>query len=114
MATDYGSGGSYSVRMAGPFGSAGVSAEKITTISAPAANWKGAESPYSQEVSVRGISVASKVDIQLAPEQMEAFRDMDIAFTVGNEEGVATLYAIGDKPTADLTFQATISEVVSV
>lgn len=113
MATEYGEGGTITVTMEGPFGNAGTSANKITEISAAAADWKGAESPYSQVVAVDGISVNSKVDIQLSVEQMELFRNQDIAFTTENDGGVVTLYAIGDKPTADCVFQATVTEVVA-
>lgn len=112
--TEYGSGGSYTVVMEGPYAGSGGSAMKMVTISAPAASWKGGESPYSQVVEVSGISVNSKVDIQLSVEQMELFHDMDIAFTTENDAGVVTLYAIGDKPTADCEFQATLTEVISV
>lgn len=110
--TEYGSGGSYTVSMEGPYSGGGGSALKLAVISAPAANWKGGESPYSQVVSVDGVSTGSKVDLQLSVEQMELFRDSDIAFTTENESGIVTLYAVGDKPAEDLEIQATLSEVV--
>ena len=111
MATEYGEGGTINVMMEGPFGNTGASATKITEISAPVDNWKGAISPYSQVVEVDGVSVNSKVDIQLSVEQMEIFHDQDIAFTTENNGGMVTLYAIGDKPVADCVFHATITEV---
>ena len=112
MAMEFGSGGSFTVRMDGPFGSAGGGgATKLATISAPVANWKGGESPFSQVIPMENISVNSKIDIQLSVDQMELFRNQDIAFTTENNEGVVTLYAIGDKPAADCVFQATITEV---
>lgn len=109
---DYGEGGTFTVSMDGPFGNAGSSV-KITEIHAYADSWKGAESPYSQVVEVDGISVNSKVDIQLSVDQMALFRGQDIAFTTENQDGTVTLYAIGDKPLADCVFQATITEVTA-
>lgn len=110
MALDYGTGGNYKVSMAGPFGSSGASV-KVTEVTLLAANWKGGESPYSQVVTVEGVSVNSMVNLQPSVEQLEIFHDKDIAFTTENEGGTVTVYAIGDKPTNDYTIQATIMEV---
>ena len=110
MAQDYGTGGPISVSMAGPFGGGGGSAAKLTSITLPAANWKGGESPYYQVVNVMGVSVNSKVDLQLS---VDAFHNKAIALTAENEAGVVTVYAIGDRPTDDVTVQATITEVIA-
>lgn len=113
MALEYGEGGSFAVTMEGPFGNAGSSAVKLTGFVAPVANWKGGTSPYFQIVEVEGISVNSKVDIQLSVDQMQQLHEKDIAFTTENDGGTVTLWAIGDKPETDLTFQATLTEVVA-
>ena len=113
MALEYGTGGNVTVKMAGPFGSSGGSMVKLANIALPAANWKGAESPYSQVVSVDGVSVNSKVDLQPSVEQLEIFCGKDLAFTTVNSGGVVTVYAIGDRPKSDYTIQATIMEVVA-
>ena len=113
MALEYGTGGNVTVKMAGPVGGSGGTSAKLTEIVLPAANWKGAESPYSQVVSVDGVSVNSKVDLQPSVEQLEIFHDKDIAFSTENDGGVVTVYAIGDRPTSDYTIQATIMEVVA-
>lgn len=107
----YGEGGNFSVKMDGPFGNSDM-AVRLVEINAPLANWKGAASPYSQVVTVDGLSINSKVDIQLSTSQLEQFHDQIIAFTVENYDGVTTLYAIGDKPKTDCIFQATITEVI--
>ena len=111
MAQQYGNSSGINVQMAGPFGVAGGAAVKLTEISLPAANWKGAISPYSQVVEVEGVSVNSKVDLQPSVEQLEIFHDKDIAFSTENDGGVVTVYAIGDKPANDYIIQATIVEV---
>lgn len=117
--TEYGSGGSFEVVMDGPYSSGGgtVSGEsKLTTISAPASKWKGGASPYSQVVDVYGISVNTKVEIALSAETIQHFleADQDIAFTAANDGGTVTLYAIGSLPGIDLTFQAVLTEVISL
>ena len=113
--TEYGSGGSFTVTMDGPYSGGGsTSAEKLTLISAPVANWKGGTSPYSQVVTVAGININSKIDIQLSADQIEQLSDQIITFTAENDAGIVTLYAIGDKPAIDCVFQATLSDVVNI
>lgn len=112
MALSYGASSSFSVSMEGPFGNTG-SKMKIAYISLTAADWKGAVSPYSQVVEVEGVSANSMVDLQPSVDQLEAFRDKELAFTTENDGGTVTVYAIGDKPTEDYTIQATITEVVA-
>lgn len=112
MAIDYGGGGNFTVTMEGPFGSAG-SGVKVVSFTAPAEGWKGAVSPYTQVVEVPGISVSSKVDLQLPPGELEKLGGRCLAFTAENEEGVVTVCALGDRPEEDLTFQATVTEVTA-
>lgn len=112
MVNQYGEGGTFSVQMDGPFGNAGSSV-KITQIQAPLADWKGAVSPFSQVVAVDGVTNNSKVDLQIGYDQLDVLRDQEIAFTAANEDGVVTLYAIGEKPKTDIVLQATLTEVVA-
>lgn len=112
MAQQYGEGGGITVTMDGPFGGGGGSYAKITNITLPASEWKGAVSPYSQVVEVDSVSVNSQVNLQPSVEQLEIFHEKDIAFTTKNDGGVVTVYAVGDKPTNDYTIQATVMEVV--
>lgn len=110
---EYGYGGELSVQMDGPFagsGSGGSGSARVVTINAPAANWKGGESPYSMAVGVDGINISSKVDVHLNPEQMKLLKDQIITFVAQNESGNVTLYAFGDKPAADLVLQATVTD----
>lgn len=112
MATQYGTASTLTVIMEGPFGNAG-SAVKLAQIVLPAANWKGAESPYSQVVETDAVSANSLVELQLSVEQLEGLREKVLAFTAKNDGGVVTVYAIGDKPDADYIIQATITEVTA-
>ena len=75
-------------------------------------NWTGDASPYTQTVTISGTTSNSKVDLQpdaTAIEQMAD--DGTLALYIANDNGILTAYAIGEKPTAGLTIQATITEV---
>ena len=113
MAQQYGNSSEITVTMAGPFGGGGGSTAKLVNIEMPAANWKGAVSPFSQEVAVEGVSVNSRVDLLPSAEQAAYLRENGIALVVGNNGGVVTVYAIGSKPTENVAFQATILEVTA-
>jgi hypothetical protein len=112
MALNYGENSGLYVRMEGPYGSVGSSA-KITTITLPAANWKNAVSPFFQTVEIAGVSASSMVQIQPNKEQVAKFCVDGTALHIENDSGVTTAYAIGTKPTEDLTLQVTLTEVVS-
>lgn len=84
---------------------------RMAEITLLASKWVGNTSPYSQVVNIAGITPFSLVDIQLSDEQLEIFHEKDLAFTTENDNGVVTVYAIGDKPMNDYTIQATITEV---
>ena len=111
MANQYGEGGTFTVRMEGPFGSTSTPIN-VVSVSAPLSEWKGAISPFSQVIFVPGVTATSKIDLQLGYDQLNTFRDQEIAFVAENANGEVTLYAIGEKPKTDVTLQATLTEVV--
>lgn len=84
---------------------------KVVNITLSASLWSGSTSPYSQVVEIEGIDQRSKVDLQPSSAQLALFHEKDIAFVAENEDGVITIFVIGDKPTDDYTIQATITEV---
>ena len=88
-----------------------VAPARLAEVELPASAWVGDTSPYSQVVELVGVTQYSKVDLQPSMEQLAIFYNKDIAFTTENEDGVVTVYVIGDKPTNDYTIQATITEV---
>lgn len=92
------------------YGSTG-SAVNITEINLPASAWEGDASPYSQEVHIDGATVYSKVDLLPSAAQLEELRSVDLALTTENDDGVITVYAIGEKPLNDYTLQAAVTEV---
>lgn len=88
-------------------------AAKIAYVTLPASAWLGDESPYSQVVALDGISQYSQVDLKPSAAQLEIFHEKDLAFATENEDGIVTVYAIGDKPMNDYTMQVSITEVVT-
>ncbi len=73
--------------------------------------WVGSASPYSQVVTIPGTTPYSQVDLTPSVEQLAIFHDKDLAFVTENDDGVVTVYAIGDRPQNDYTMQVTIKEV---
>lgn len=92
-------------------GSLNRSSARIADVDLPAANWSGDASPYSQVVNIEGITENSQVDLTPSIEQLVIFYEKDLGFVTENEDGVVTVYAIGQKPANDYTIQATITEV---
>lgn len=84
----------------------------IANISLPASAWKGTKSPWYQVVQIPGVTENSQVDLTPDVSQLAIFHDKDLAFVAENEDGVVTVYAVGQKPTNDYVIQATIKEVL--
>jgi hypothetical protein len=85
---------------------------RIAEVSLLASEWTGDASPYSQVIDIEGITEYSQVDLKPSVEQLTIFHDKDLAFVTENEDGVVTVYAIGDKPLDNYTIQVSITEVV--
>lgn len=85
---------------------------KLGEVTLLADAWIGAKNLYSQVVSIEGVTERSQVDLTPDVEQLAVFYEKDLAFVTENEDGVVTVYAIGQKPTNDYTIQVTITEVV--
>lgn len=83
----------------------------ISEVTLTANNWVGSESPYSQVVNIEGVTANSQVDLTPSIEQLAIFYRKDLGFVAENNNGVVTVYAIGDKPANDYTIQVTITEV---
>jgi hypothetical protein len=91
--------------------SAVIAPTRVATVDLPSSAWVGDASPYSQVVNIDGVTPYSLVDLQPSVEQLAIFHEKDIAFSTVNEDGVVTVFAIGDRPKNDYTIQATITEV---
>ena len=111
MAQQYGEAAALTALLAGPFSNSGGAAMKLTALTLPAAGWKGAASPYAQEVTVEGISKNSMVDLQPDAGLLELLRQQELVLYTENNEGIVTVFAVGDRPGADITVQVSIVEV---
>lgn len=85
---------------------------RLASVTLLASAWEGTDNLHSQVVSIDGITEYSKVDLLPSVEQLAIFHSKDVTFVTENEDGVVTVYAIGDKPTLDYTMQASVTEVV--
>ena len=92
-------------------GSLSKSSARIAYVDLLASNWIGDSSPYSQVVEIDGVTENSQVDLTPSVEQLVIFHDKDLGFVAENEDGVVTVYAIGQKPLDDYAMQVTITEV---
>lgn len=90
----------------------GGSSSKLSSVTILASEWVDvAESLYAQVVNIEGTTDHSKVDLLPSVEQLAIFHNKDVTFVTENEDGVVTVYAIGEKPTMDYTMQVSITEV---
>ena len=84
---------------------------KIGEVNLLASAWVGEGNAYSQIVTIDGVTPNSQVDLTPSVEQLMIFYDKSLAFVAENENGVVTVYAIGQKPENDYIMQVTITEV---
>ena len=87
-------------------------ASKVAYVTLLASAWEGEDGQYSQIVDIEGVTEYSQVDLKPNADQLAIFHEKDLALSTENEDGVLTVYAIGDKPTRDYTIQVSITEVV--
>ena len=77
--------------------------------------WQQADDKrYYQVVTVDNavITSNSKVDLQPSSEQLAVFHEKDLAFVTENEDGVVSVFCVGQVPQNDYTIQATVTEVI--
>lgn len=86
-------------------------ATQVSSVTLLADAWVGANSIFSQVVSIPGVTKSSQVDLKPSEEQLRIFRDKDIAFSTENSNGIVTVYLVGEKPLNDYTMQVSITEV---
>lgn len=78
------------------------------TVTLPTASWEN----LSQAVTISGVTVNSKVDIQFGGDAMATLIDSGTsAIWMENSNGTITAKVLGEKPNADMTVQVTITEV---
>lgn len=83
----------------------------VTSITLSASSWSGSANPYSQVVTISAANANSKIDLQPTAAQIVTLQNQEIQLMVENNNGVCTCYAIGGKPTSDMTMDVLITEV---
>ncbi len=85
---------------------------KITTasITLAAASWTG-DDPYTQIVTISGVTAKSRIDLNPSAAVLSAAMEGGYGLVIGNNNGTVTVYAVGAKPTAAITVQISITEV---
>lgn len=64
------------------------------------------------EVANEPITSCSKVDLNPNADQLCDFYDLGVALTAENDDGVITVYCVGDKPEKSYNIQATVTELI--
>ena len=90
------------------------SAARCSEVVLSADEWQGEESPFSQVVSINGVTEKTKVILDLNLEQIWAFKEKNLTFIAENDGGVVTVCAYGQKPQNDYTIQVTLLELTEV
>ena len=90
----------------------GGSTARIGEVTLNASAWVGTGNLFSQVVSISGVTENSQVDLTPSVEQLAVFYEKDLSFVTENEDGIVTVYAIGQKPQNDYVIQVTITEVL--
>lgn len=90
-------------------GASNWKAEKVTDNSGKVVGYR-----YGQIVNVNNavITENSKVDLQITSEQMVVFYEKDLAFVTENEDGVVTVYCVGNIPEHNYKIRVVVTEVV--
>lgn len=86
---------------------------RIGTVLLLSHGWNGSKSPYWQDVSIPTVTPNTQVDLTPSVEQLAIFHNKDLAFVTENDNGMVTVYAIGQKPTSDYEIQVTMTEVIA-
>lgn len=90
---------------------------KPISVTLYADKWEKSEDDrYYQVVTVDNatITVNSKVDLQPNSEQLVVFHQKDLTFVTENEDGIVSVFCVGQVPQNDYTIQATITEITEV
>lgn len=65
---------------------------------------------YKQIVVIENITPYSRLDLHPEADMLAEFQNLDLVFVTENNNGVITVYSIGDMPLKDYSVQATIVE----
>ena len=88
---------------------------KTASVYLDAEKWvQDADERYCQVVTVQNavITANSKVDLTPSAEQLDIFHEKDLAFVAENEDGVVSVFCVGQMPANSYKIDATVTEVI--
>lgn len=91
-----------------------ASKPKTTMVTISASDWTGLNSPWSQVVTINGVTANSKLDLLPNATQIVSLQDSETALMLQNDGEDVIAWAIGNKPTEDYIMQVLITEVQEV
>jgi len=83
---------------------------RVVNITLDKTKWYGS-GPYTQTVSIEGVTPLSKIDFCPTPVQLQDLYNKGMAFIAENKSGTVTIYCIGQRPTTNITLQVNVTEV---
>ena len=87
---------------------------RYTSVSISSNAWVGDVSPFSQIVTVNGVTKNSKIDPQPSVEQIALLQSSEASLMIENDNGIVTVWSIGEKLYEDMILQVLITEVASI
>lgn len=94
---------------------AGKAITNKLTLTLTAAGWAADGDDWKQPVTIAGGAAGKQVDLEADKTAIKQMLDDGTnAIYIANNNGTFTAYAVGEKPTADLSIQVTVYEVKEV
>ena len=84
---------------------------RIREITLLASAWEGEAPLYHQVVEIEDVTENSRVDVTPSGELLVIYYEKDLTIVAENEDGIVTVYCVGQKLTKDYVMQASITEV---
>lgn len=87
----------------------------IISIDLPTSGWVQSQdmTHYTQDITVAGATTNTMIDLQPSPEQLVSMINNGIVMFVANDNGNIKVYSVNEKPTDNMTIQATVKEVMN-
>ena len=89
---------------------------KTTSVFLDSTQWQqAADERYYQVVTVQNaiITPNSKIDLNPSAEQLDIVHEKDLAFVAENEDGVVSVFCVGQVPTNSYMISVTVTEVTT-
>lgn len=87
---------------------------RFTTVTLLADNWTGDANPWSQAVELAALADDDRVELCPSAEQIVLLQEEEISLVAANDNSVLTIFAIGNKPSFDITMQILLTSVIFI